>query len=195
MRVSREKAEENRRTVVDTASKLFREHGFDGIGVAGLMKGAGLTQGGFYKQFESKEDLAVQAMGKALEGSEAKWGKVIGRAKGDPMAALADFYLSELHRDSMAEGCGLAALGSEVARHGPDMRAAFEAGLRRHVARIDDIIAPGGDSPSDAALARAATMIGALILSRAVAGEALSNQILTAARDAVAGHDQKGNDA
>lgn len=75
------------------------------------------------------------------------------------------------------------------------MRAAFETGLRRHVARIDGVLGTEAESPSDAALAHAATMIGALILSRAVADEELSSQILTAARDTVAGHDPKGKDA
>ena len=73
MRVSRVQAAENRQTVIDVASRLFREHGFDGIGLKDLMKGAGLTQGAFYKQFASKEDLAAQASRRALESATRRW--------------------------------------------------------------------------------------------------------------------------
>ncbi|TIO01806.1 MAG: helix-turn-helix transcriptional regulator, partial [Mesorhizobium sp.] len=73
MRVSRIQAEKNRQTVIDVASRLFREHGFDGIGLKDLMKGAGLTQGAFYKQFASKEDLVAQASRRAVESTAARW--------------------------------------------------------------------------------------------------------------------------
>src|SRR5438477_6001973 len=84
MRVSRVQAEENRQRVIDVASRLFREHGFDGIGLKDLMAGAGLTQGAFYKQFESKDDLAAQASKRALESAFNSWSAIGESNPGDP---------------------------------------------------------------------------------------------------------------
>src|SRR3954470_14707068 len=91
MRVSRIQAEENRQTVIDVASRLFREHGFDGIGLKDLMKGAGLTQGAFYKQFQSKDDLAAQASRRALEGAFGKWSAAAAADAQDPLGAVVAF--------------------------------------------------------------------------------------------------------
>ena len=86
MRVSRAQAEENRQTVINVASRLFREHGFDGIGLKDLMEGAGLTQGAFYKQFASKDDLAAQASRRALESAPRRWSAA---AEANPRTRLA----------------------------------------------------------------------------------------------------------
>jgi TetR/AcrR family transcriptional regulator, transcriptional repressor for nem operon len=185
MRVSRAQAEENRRTVIDVASRLFRERGFDGIGLSDLMKGAGLTQGGFYKQFRSKEDLVVQATAKAVEQSTAKWAEVLAKAR-SPLRALVRFYLSEPHREELAGGCALAALGPEAARRSPEVRRAFETGIKTQLEVLDDLVTPAsGESVRDKSLATLATMVGALILSRAVSDERLSKRVLRAAADAV----------
>jgi len=88
MRVSRIQAEENRQTVINVASRLFREHGFDGIGLKDLMKGAGLTQGAFYKQFASKEDLAAQASRRALESAADRWSAAVAAKPEDPLGAV-----------------------------------------------------------------------------------------------------------
>jgi TetR/AcrR family transcriptional regulator, transcriptional repressor for nem operon len=182
VRVSRAQAEENRRNVIDVASRLFRARGFDGIGLNDLMKGAGLTQGGFYKQFESKEDLAVQATARALEGSMARWADVIARTARAPLRALVRMYLSEPHRDAVAEGCPLAALGPEVARRSPELRQAVEAGIKTQLAGLDALVTPApGESARDKSLATLSTMVGALILSRAVADPRLSKRFLHAA--------------
>src|SRR4029079_13150830 len=93
MRVSRVQAEENRQKVIDVASRLFREHGFDGIGLKDLMKGAGLTHGAFYKQFASKEDLAAQASRRALESASRRWSAAIAAKPKDPLGAVVAFYL------------------------------------------------------------------------------------------------------
>src|SRR6266496_6405490 len=92
MRVSRTQAAENRQTVINVASRLFREHGFDGIGLKDLMKGAGLTQGAFYKQFQSKDDLAAQASRRALESAFGRWSAAADPQ--DPLGAVIAFYLS-----------------------------------------------------------------------------------------------------
>ena len=110
MRVSRIQAAENRDTVINVASRLFREHGFDGIGLKDLMKGAGLTQGAFYKQFASKEDLAAQASRRAMESATHRWSAATAAKPDDPLGAVIAFYLSMDHRaDQCREnGHGLA---------------------------------------------------------------------------------------
>src|SRR5690242_20362597 len=97
MRVSRVQAEENRQTVINVASRLFRERGFDGIGLKDLMEGAGLTQGAFYKQFASKEDLAAQASKRALETASCRWSTAATANPEDPLGAVIAFYLSAGH--------------------------------------------------------------------------------------------------
>ena len=105
MRVSRVQAEENRQKVIDVASRLFREHGFDGIGLKDLMEGAGLTHGAFYKQFASKEDLAAQASRRALESASRRWLAAAAADPQDPLGAVIAFYLSMKHRAERRDGC------------------------------------------------------------------------------------------
>src|SRR6476469_1732202 len=122
MRVSRVQAEENRRKVIDVASRLFREHGFDGIGLKDLMKGAGLTQGAFYKQFASKDDLAAQASKRALESASRRWSAAAEANPKDPLGAVIAFYLSKGHREERMDGCPVVALGSDAARQSVDVK-------------------------------------------------------------------------
>lgn len=131
MRVSRIQAAENRQTVINVASRLFRERGFDGIGLKDLMEGAGLTQGAFYKQFESKEDLAVEASKRALESASRRWSDAAEQKPDDPLGAVIGFYLSGDHREEKMDGCPIVALGADAARQGPDVKAAFEGESRR----------------------------------------------------------------
>src|ERR1041384_861337 len=105
MRVSRAQAAKNRETVINVASRLFRQRGFDGIGLKDLMKGAGLTQGAFYKQFASKEDLAAQASRRALESAADRWSAAVAAKPEDPLGAVIDFYLSAGHREEKMDGC------------------------------------------------------------------------------------------
>src|ERR1044072_1623403 len=116
MRVSREKANENREKIVETAWRLFREHGFDGIGVDAIMKRAGLTHGGFYGHFKSKDDLATQAVTRAFARATERMSRVA-----DLKAYAAD-YLSEEHRADRGGGRGVAALASEIGRAGKGVR-------------------------------------------------------------------------
>ena len=95
MRVSRAQAEENRQNVIDVASRLFKEHGFDGIGLKDLMEGAGMTQGAFYKQFASKEDLVAEASARALKCATSRWSGAAAANPKDPLGAVIAFYLSE----------------------------------------------------------------------------------------------------
>src|SRR3982750_3781913 len=105
MRVSRTQATENRQTVINVASRLFREHGFDGIGLKDLMEEAGLTQGAFYKQFASKEDLAVQASARALESAVHRWQRAAASDPQNPLGAVIAFYLSMGHSAERMDGC------------------------------------------------------------------------------------------
>src|SRR5258706_14681980 len=99
MRVSRIQAAENRETVINVASRLFRDHGFDGIGLKDLMKGASLTQGAFYKQFESKDDLAAKASARALEIAFQRWSEAAAAHPEDPLGEMLSLYLSAAHRE------------------------------------------------------------------------------------------------
>jgi TetR/AcrR family transcriptional repressor of nem operon len=141
MRVSRSQAAENRETVINVASRLFRERGFDGIGLKDLMKGAGLTQGAFYKQFASKEDLAAQASRRAMESATHRWSAATAAKPEDPLGAVIAFYLSMDHRGEKMDGCPIVALGSDAARQGTDVKASFEAGIKQHIEILGRFIA------------------------------------------------------
>jgi TetR/AcrR family transcriptional repressor of nem operon len=182
MRVSRIQAAENREAVINVASRLFRERGFDGIGLKDLMKGAGLTQGAFYKQFASKEDLAAQASRRALESAFNRWSAATAAKPEDPLGAVMAFYLSMGHREERMEGCPIVALGSDAARQGSDVKASFEAGIKAHLEVLGRLIAETNDSePKGKAMAILSTMVGALTLSRVVNDPDLAQAFLDTA--------------
>ena len=126
MKVSREQAAENRARVVEVAGRLFREKGFEGIAVAEIMKGAGLTHGGFYHQFGSKDDLAAVACAQMLSDQAAGWRKLA--AGDDPLGTLVNSYLSTRHRD-----------GADVAGHVPALERALGDRARRARHRLHDV--------------------------------------------------------
>lgn len=190
MRVSRVQAAENRQTVINVASRLFRERGFDGIGVKDLMESAGLTQGAFYKQFASKEDLAAQASGRALESATERWSEAIAATPEDPLGAVIAFYLSMGHRDEKMDGCPVAALGSDAARQSSEVKASFEAGIKMYLETLGRLVAAedGGERKGKAegkaegkAMAILSTMVGAMTLSRVVNDPGLAQAFLDAA--------------
>jgi TetR/AcrR family transcriptional repressor of nem operon len=186
MRVSRVQAAENRQTVINVASRLFRERGFDGIGLKDLMKGAGLTQGAFYKQFASKEDLAAQASRRALESAFRRWSAAAAANPQNPLGGVIAFYLSMGHRAERMDGCPIVALGSDAARQGVDVKASFEAGIREYLELLGSWVGDAeGEEPSGKAMAILSTMVGALILSRAVNDERLSKRFLQTAANNV----------
>ncbi|MEI9403943.1 TetR/AcrR family transcriptional regulator [Mesorhizobium argentiipisi] len=186
MRVSRIQAEQNRQTVIDVASRLFREHGFDGIGLKDLMKGAGLTQGAFYKQFASKEDLAVQASKRAMESAADRWTAAMAANPHDPLGAVIEFYLSMDHREERMDGCPVAALGSDAARQGSDVKASFETGIKAYLEVLGRMIArTDGEQTIEKAMAVLSTMVGAVVLSRVVNDPDLAQAFLGAATQQV----------
>ena len=179
MRVSREKAAENRERIVDTASRLFREKGFDGVGVDAIMSGAGLTHGGFYGHFGSKDDLAAEAVLRALERSAEKQGRHAN------LTELVSEYLSERHCADRGNGCAIAALGADVARRHDGVRRGLTAHVRGQLDRLARLIKNGpAKRRRKRAIATLAGLVGALTLARAVDDPALSKEILSAAREA-----------
>ncbi|WP_216671001.1 TetR/AcrR family transcriptional regulator [Mangrovicoccus sp. HB161399] len=174
--MSRTDAARNRERVVRTASEQFREHGYDGVGIAALMQAAGLTNGAFYKQFASKEALMAEATEQALAANAAAWDEVLARAGDDPLQAVAQWYLSDPHAGHRGPGCTYAALAAEAPRHDDPVRRAFDEGLRRTVGQIE---AAAGDG-EEAALRFLARLVGALTLARAVSDPELAARILSA---------------
>jgi TetR/AcrR family transcriptional repressor of nem operon len=181
MRVSRIQAAENRERILDVATRLFRERGIDGIGVADLMKAAGLTHGGFYGHFKSKEDLVAQACRRSVARMRQNWINVVDQANGDPLEALAATYLTPKHRDGAGRGCPMAALGPEVARQGPAVRRAMTEELRPFLDYLSRIV-QGSSSTlrRQKALATYASLVGALVVSRVVDDPQLSDEVLAA---------------
>ncbi len=179
MRVTRKQAAANREKVLDVAGTLFRERGFDGIGVADIMKRAGLTHGGFYGQFGSKDHLAAETTARVL--GKAGWQERL-TGKADPsFDEVVRAYLSPRHRDDPGTGCLMAAVGSDAPRQPRAVRRAFTVGFR---VRLDAWLklVPGRSVAArrEKALVTMATLVGALILSRAVDDPALSDEILEA---------------
>ena len=190
MKVSKAQAQANRARVVETASQLFRERGYDGVGVADLMAAAGLTHGGFYKQFASKAELIAESTACGIARTVA-----LTEGGVDP----ADFvrsYVSREHRDGRGAGCTMAALGGDAARQPDAVRAAFASGIESLVAALngghgataeahDDAVAPTPASRAKT-LNLLSQAVGALIMSRACPDDsALAEEILSASRDAL----------
>ena len=182
VRVSREEAAATRERILEVAGTLFREHGFDGIGVADIMKEAGLTHGGFYGHFASKDDLAAEMTGRVTR-REGWMQRLSGKAN-PTLEDVVRGYLAPRHRDDPGNGCLFAALGSDVVRQPSAVRRAFTDGLRSRVEALRKLV-PGRSSAARRrqALATLSGMVGALMLSRAVDDPTLSAEILAAAAD------------
>jgi TetR/AcrR family transcriptional regulator, transcriptional repressor for nem operon len=187
MRYSREHKLETHARIVKKASVRLREKGAHGIGVADLMKEAGLTHGGFYAHFDSREALVIEAFAHAMDRSTERWRKLAEQTAPEKrLAAIVDSYLTSIHRDDPGHGCAIPTLGAEIAREGPKTRKAFAAKLEQ---MIDMLAAQIPDVPPKAArkqaMAAIATMMGTLVLSRVAGNGEFSDEILGAGRDAV----------
>lgn len=179
MRVTRQRAAANRTRILKVAGTLFRERGFDGIGVAGIMKRAGLTHGGFYGHFPSKDDLSAEMIARVL--SEPDWLQQLSGLENPTARDVVRGYLSSRHRDHPGHGCLFAGLGSEVARQPRPVRHAFTEGLRVRVEALRGLLPGSAEARRKKALATMAGLVGALTLSRAVDDPRLSDEILEAA--------------
>jgi TetR/AcrR family transcriptional repressor of nem operon len=167
--------------ILQVAGRLFRERGFDGIGVADLMKSAGLTHGAFYNHFDSKDALASHVSEHVLKQTTCAWSEI---AEGGPgFEAFIATYLSKSHRDDPGNGCLIAALGGEVGKQGPSVRRAFTAGLRPMIDFLTRYSAGRSKAAKrERALTALATLVGTVMLARAVDDAELSDEILEAAR-------------
>ena len=191
MRISKEKAAENREKVVAAAAGLFRERGLEGAGIDALAEAAGLTHGAVYSHFKSKDELAAEAVRQALHQSMAEWLALTdGLAGAEAFEKLLKVYVSRSHRDHPAAGCSIAAIGGDAPRVTNDLRDVFRDG----VAQLIDILTRVSDGATAAdrrrtAIARAAAMMGAVVMSRAAASDrALSDEILKSVRTELLSH-------
>ncbi|PZU60557.1 MAG: TetR/AcrR family transcriptional regulator [Sphingobium sp.] len=182
MRVSKEQTARNRDRVVETGARLFREHGLDGIGIADLMRASGLTHGGFYGQFESKEALAAECIARSFVSSVARWQRIVENAPDAPIRALAEDYLSLRHLNAIEHGCAFTALAPDAARRGGPIAVEMAAGMQA-LADILRQALPDGNRAK--ALALLSQMSGAMTLARSVNDPALAQEILEAARASV----------
>jgi len=192
MRVTREQAAAHREKILDVAGTLFRERGFDGIGVADIMKRAGLTHGGFYGHFDSKADLAEEACGVALGRSAGKWEALANGPRKNALAEIVRAYLSPKRRDDPGSGCVLAWLGGEVARRADAVRTTVTEGVRARLGILERVV--GGRSEAERrekAIATLSGMVGAMVVARLVNDSPLSDEILTVARSAFGGTQPK----
>jgi TetR/AcrR family transcriptional repressor of nem operon len=170
----------SRERVLRIAGRKVRAEGVNRPGIADLMKEAGLTHGGFYKHFASREDLISQAADQALaEGSAAMERSARGP---DPRAALIDNYLGPDHRDSPATGCALVTLGAAAGRGDQPFREAYERQVRHYLRLLAQPGGDSGDARAEAMLALSA-MVGAMLMSRAVADPGLSDELLATVAD------------
>lgn len=177
MRVSKAQAQANREHIVETASMMFRERGYDGVGVADLMAAAGFTHGGFYKHFGSKADLMAETSANSLAQS-------LAGAEAMSVQDFIDVYVSRDHRDGRSTGCTMAALCGDAARQSGDLRAAFAEGIERMLQTLGDKYPSAADAPEGEGRTRMidllARAVGAIMLSRACPDDsALADEILT----------------
>ena len=189
MRKSHREAAETRARIVAVAAEKFREDGVGATGLNGLMGAAGLTHGGFYKHFHSKDQLVAEAYAhQARTAIGAMLTEASALPPEDRLRGFIEGYLSRTHRDQPGQGCGLAALGPEVARMGDDVRSAATVGFEAMAEglRSLDPVLQGAEGASRARVA-AVTMVGAMVCARAVGDPTLSDAILRETRDSLLG--------
>ncbi|WP_199906951.1 TetR/AcrR family transcriptional regulator [Aeromicrobium chenweiae] len=192
-RISQQQKESNRARILASAGEGFRTRGIDGIGIDEVMKTAGMTHGGFYNHFGSKEDLALAVLHQGFTDSLEHVASMVSESSSplDALHAIVDNYLTTSHRDHPGQGCASATLVADAGRHGVDAQAEYTRGLEGYLAAFTDVllgIADQAGTPLEPAVARErsialfSAMVGALVISRAVgrADPALSDEVLAA---------------
>jgi TetR/AcrR family transcriptional regulator, transcriptional repressor for nem operon len=182
MRVSKEKAAEHRQQIVEAATRLFKEQGIAATGVDSITRRAGLTHGAVYSQFGSKEAIAIESIRLALKESKQTWLRIAAK-KGHKkiLPAIVESYLSGRHRDAPGTGCAVAALGADISRQSKAVRDAFTGEFKPAAEFLLELMSSDDSSITrDDALAAFASMVGGLVLARAVNDAALSDRILRA---------------
>ncbi|MHC1943226.1 TetR/AcrR family transcriptional regulator [Bradyrhizobium sp. UFLA06-06] len=189
MRYSKEHKQETHARIVKKAATRLRERGAHGIGVADLMKDAGLTHGGFYAHFDSREALVIEAFSYAMDRAIERWRKVAADTPPEKrLSTIIDGYLSAVHRDDPGQGCAIPALGAEIARESPKTRKAFALKLDQMIDMMaDQIIDVPRKAARKQAMATLATMMGTIVMSRIAGSGEMSDEILGAGREAVLG--------
>ncbi|OWP70334.1 TetR/AcrR family transcriptional regulator [Pseudomonas sp. K2I15] len=187
-RVSRKQAELNREIIVEAATRLFRERGIHGISVSDVMAAAGLTHGGLYGHFESREALATEACNRAFEQSSLRWQARVEQSPDPETArrALIDPYLTAANRDNPGDSCPVAAFAGEMCHEGADsaLQQTFIHGLEESMGILGATQGTGTpEGDRQAAMAQYAMMVGAITLARATKGSGLSDEFLDAARN------------
>ena len=183
MRVSKEAAVASRARIVAAASRLLRERGIEATSIADVMAAAGLTHGGFYRHFGSKDDLVAAALGAAFAGHAERFAeRRAAQGAQDALRAYVEEYLSPEHVARPDRGCPVAALGAEAGRGSAEVCAAFARGVEETIARFVSAAPPGTDAAAAraAAIRRLATMVGAVIVARGVGPGALGEEVLAA---------------
>lgn len=188
MKVSKAQAAEHRAGIVDAAARLYREKGLDGVGVAEITRDAGLTHGGLYRHFASKDALAREACLRAFEWTITPLDGLEQQADASPLEklqAMVDSYLSASHRDHPGEGCPAAALATDAARAGPEMSEVFAQGVERNIQRFMRVLEGEPAEKRAQTMVLLSSMVGALALARATAAgnPALSEEILRTLRE------------
>jgi AcrR family transcriptional regulator len=178
--------------IVEVAARTLRRNGYAGVGVADVMKQAGLTHGGFYAHFASRDALLAEAIDRAGRDTAAALGQHVdgSRARGEsPLRALVEHYLSEAHLSGTESGCVVAALGSEMPRQPAALQGPSVERVRKLIALVQRALPPGGNRKQ--AMVIAATLVGSLQLARALGANAQGKVMLSAARDVLlAQHDK-----
>lgn len=190
-RASKEQAAQHRADVVDAASRLFRDRGLGEVGLAEVMTAVGLTQGGFYKQFSSKQALAAEATTRAFELANGLVESIVADHKDDPAAGRRAFvadYLSPAKRDNRADGCAATALSGDATHDDLDgpVRAAYTRGIEGFIEDLTPFSEAG--TSREERIATMCALIGALTVARATAGSPLSDEVLAAVRDHLITH-------
>ncbi|WP_191487524.1 TetR/AcrR family transcriptional regulator [Pseudomonas sp. FEN] len=175
MKVSREQVAENRRNILEAAGRLFRAKGYEAVTVSEVMKAAGLTHGGFYGYFASKDDLVAQSLAHVFSTSAPL---------GDDLAGYVTQYLSAAHLADCAGGCPMAGLASETSRQAPEARARMTTSIRLQIERLSqDMPAATAEEKRRAATGSWAAMVGALVLARVCDDPQLADQLLSDTRE------------
>lgn len=185
VRGTRAQAAANRERILEAAAQGFRERGFDGIGVAQLMQAVGLTHGGFYGHFGSKEELIALACRHAVDEMLADWRMRAEAAPSDPVGAIVEPYLSPEHRDDPGTGCLMAALGPESARQSAAVRRTVTDCFEDVLETLAGLMRGGGlTEDRNRAILLFVSLVGAMVVARAIDDRALSEEVLATVRDA-----------
>jgi TetR/AcrR family transcriptional repressor of nem operon len=183
MRHSRDEKAKSHERIVEVASERIRAQGTSAPGVAEIMEAAGLTHGGFYKHFGSRDELIAEATERTLAENRRAVGAMTEGVE-DPLGVYVDWYTSDAHRDDPGTGCGVAALGADVSRCDERVRHAYTDHMRSYLEQLEGLLGDDPDARRRATVALS-SLVGAVIVARAVDDEQLSAEILRSVADSV----------